>query len=64
MRTEVEISDGSRLFPLEEKLSRLNGLRSIWFTTSIVLGKETSAKVEDFQKDEEENNRNSDHDPK
>jgi hypothetical protein len=29
-----------------------------------VLGKETSAKVEDFQKDEEENNRNSDHDPK
>jgi len=64
MGTEVEISDGSRPFPLEKKSSRLNGLRSIWSAASIVLGKATSIKVENFQRDEEENNRNSDYDPK
>jgi len=64
MGSEVEISDGSRLFPLEKKSSRLNGLRSIWSAASIVLGKPTSIKVENFQRGEEENNRNSDYDPK
>jgi len=63
MGAEVEISDGSRLFPLEKKSSRLNGLRSIWSAASIVSGKATSIKVENFQRDEEGNNRNSDYDP-
>ena len=58
MVAEVEISEGSRLFPLEKKSSRLKGLRSIWSATSIVSGKATSIKVENFQRDEEGNNRN------
>ena len=65
MGTEVEISDGSRLFLLEKKSSRLNGLRSIWSAAaSIALGKATLIKVGNFQRNEKENNRNSDYDPK
>jgi hypothetical protein len=51
MGTEVEIFDGSRLFPLEKKSSRLNGLRSIWSAGSIALGKAASIKVENFQRE-------------
>jgi hypothetical protein len=64
MGTEAEVSDGSRLLPLEKKSSRWNGLRSIRSAASTVLGKATSIKVENFQRDGEENNRNSDYDPK